>query len=108
MPHMNGFHLVVAEATQLKPLEGGISLLTATVVFGCMRPLGLRLRSPLPAFGIGLIFSAMIVFSYGLFQHSPQVYIWTVQFGSVAICAQLLSWVAAISWSERARRIVSA
>jgi hypothetical protein len=107
MPHMNTAHLIAAELTQLKRLEGGISLLTAMVVFVCMRPLGLRLRGPLPAFGLGLIFSAMIVFSYGLFRHSPQYYFWTVIFGSVAFCAQLISWVAAISWSEPARQIVS-
>ena len=106
MPHMNGWHLVAAEAIQLKQLEGGISLLTTMVVFVCIRPLGLRLRSPLPAFGLGLIFSAMIVFSYS-FRNTPQHYFWIVIFGSAAICAQLISWVAAISWSEPARQIVS-
>jgi hypothetical protein len=107
MPHMNAMHLMVAEATQLKRLEGGISLLTAMVVFVCIRPLGLQLRSPLPAFGLGLIFSAMIIFSSGFGRTDPQRYIWIMIFGSVAICAQLISWVAAISWSEPARQTVS-
>jgi hypothetical protein len=107
MPHMNGMHLLAAEATQLKLLEGGISLLTAMIVFVCIRPLGLHLRSPLPAFGLGLIFSAMIVFSSPLFRNSPQYYFLIVIFGGVAVCAQLISWVAAISWSEPARQIVS-
>lgn len=108
MPHINGIHLIVAEATQLKRLEGGTSLLTAMIVFVCIRPLGLRLRSPLPAFGLGLIFSAMVVFSYGLFRNSPQYYPRIVMFGSVVVCAQLISWVVAILWSEPARQIVSA
>jgi hypothetical protein len=107
MPHINAARFLVVETTQLRLLEGGISLLTAMVVFVCIRPLGLRLRSPLPAFSLGLIFSAMIVFSYGLFRHSPEHYFWIVIFGGVAICAQLLSWVAAISWSEPARQIAS-
>lgn len=107
MPHMNGVHLMVAEATQLKRLEGGISLLTAMIVFVCIRALGLRLRGPLPAFGLGLIFSAMIVFSYLSGKKMPQHYFWIVIFGGVAICAQLISWVATISWSEPARQIVS-
>jgi hypothetical protein len=107
MQNLNAMQLMVAEATQLKLLEGGISLLTAMIVFVSVRPLGLRLRSPLPAFGLGLIFSAMIVFSHPLFINSPQYYSWIVIFGGVAICAQLISWVAAISWSEPARQIVS-
>jgi hypothetical protein len=104
--HMGAMRLMVAEVTQLKLLEGGISLLTAMIVFVCIRPLRLRLRGPLPAFGLGLIFSAMIVFSSSLFRDSPQHYFWIVIFGGVAICAQLMSWVAAISWSEPARQIV--
>lgn len=108
IPHLNAARLLAVEATQLKLLEGGLSLLTAMVVFVSIRPLGLRLRSPLPAFGLGLIFSAMIVFSYGLFTNAPQYYFWTGIFGSIAICAQLLSWVAAISWSEPARQVVIA
>ena|ERR1700733_5982800 len=107
MPHMNAARLLAVEANQLKLLEGGISLLTAMVVFICMRPLRLRLRGPLPAFGLGLIFSAMIVFSNPLFRNSPQYYFWIVIFGSVAPCAQLICWVAAISWSEPAGQIVS-
>jgi hypothetical protein len=107
MPHKNAALFMVAEATQLKRLEAGISLLTALVVFVYMRRLGLRLRSPLPAFGLGLIFSAVVVFSYQLFTNSPQSYFWVAIIGGVAICAQLLSWVAAISWSEPARQIVS-
>ena len=107
MPHMDSARLIAVEATQLKLLEGGLSLLTAMVVFVCIRPLGLRLRGPLPAFGLGLIFSAMIVFSYQLFTNSPQYYSWIVIIGGVALCAQLMSWVAAISWSEPARQIVS-
>jgi hypothetical protein len=106
-PHRNAARLLAVEATQLKLLEGSLSLLTAMVVFLCTRPLGLRLRGPLPAFGLGLIFSAMIVFSYSLFTNSPQYYFWIVIFGGVALCAQLLSWVAAISWLEPARQIVS-
>jgi hypothetical protein len=104
--HINAMRLIVAEATQLKLLEGGISLLTAMIVFVCIRPLGLRLRGPLPAFGLGLIFSAMIVFSSSLFSNSPQHYFWIAIFGGVAICAQLIFWVAAISWSEPTRQIV--
>ena len=100
MPHMNAARFLVVEATQLKLLEGSLSLLTAMVVFLCIRPLGLRLRGPLPAFGLGLIFSAMIVFSYQLFTNSPEHYSWIVTFGGVAICAQLISWVAAISSSD--------
>ena len=107
-PHVNGLHLMTAEVTQLKLLEGGISLLTAALVLICTRPLGLQLRSPLPAFSVGLIFSAMGVFSSYLFRAiTPQQYQWVVIVGSVAVCAQLLSWVAAIGWSERTRRIVS-
>jgi hypothetical protein len=107
MPHMKVVHLLAAEATQLKLLEGGISLLTAMIVFVCMRPLGLHLRGPLPAFGLGLIFSAMIVFSSPLSRNWAQYYSWIVIFGSVAFCAQLISWVAAILWSEPARQIES-
>jgi len=108
MPHMNAFRLIAVEAIQLRLLEGGVSVLTAMVVFVCIRPLGLRLRSPLPAFGLGLIFSAMIIFSHELLgKNSPQHYFWIVIFGSVALCAQLISWVAGISWSEPARQIVS-
>jgi hypothetical protein len=107
MPHGSAMHLMVAEVTQLKRLEGGVSLLTAMVVFACMRPLGLRFRSPLPAFGLGLIFSAMIVFSTGFGRTDPHLYIWIAIFGSAAVCAQLLSWVAAIVWSEPTRQIVS-
>ena len=68
IPHMSGTRLVAAEATQLKLLEGSLSLLTAMVVFLCIGPPGRRLRGPLPALGLGLIFSAMIVFSYQLLQ----------------------------------------
>jgi hypothetical protein len=108
MPRMNATRLLAVEATQLKLLEGGISLLTAMVVFICMRPLRLRLRGPMLAFALGLIFSAMIVFSNQLFRnYSPQYYFLIVIFGSVAICAQLISWVAAILWSDPARQIVS-
>ena len=99
-PHMKAARLLAVEITQLKLLEGGISLLTAMVVFICIRPLGHRLRGPMPAFGLGLIFSAMIVFSYQLFTNSPEHYSWIVIFGGVAICAQLISWVAAISSSD--------
>ena len=107
-PHMKAARLLAVEITQLKLLEGGISLLTAMVVFICIRPLGHRLRGPMPAFGLGLIFSAMIVFSNSLFRnYSAQYYFWIVIFGSGAICAQLISWVAAISWSEPAGQIVS-
>jgi hypothetical protein len=106
MPHINAMHLIAAEANQLKRLEGGISLLTAMVVFVCIRPLGLRLRSRLPAFGLGLIFSAMEVFSVHLSVIAPRHFVWIVIFGGVAICAQLISWVAAILWSEPARQTV--
>ena len=68
MPHMNAARFLVVEATQLKLLEGSLSLLTAMVVFLCIGPPGRRLRGPLPALGLGLIFSAMIVFSYQLLQ----------------------------------------
>jgi hypothetical protein len=107
MPHRNAMHLIAAEATQLKRLEEGISLLTAMVVFVCIRPLGLRLRSRLPAFGLGLIFSAMEIFSGHLSAIAPRHFVWIVIFGGVAICAQLISWVAAILWSEPARQTVS-
>jgi hypothetical protein len=107
MPHMNAARLLAVEATQLKLLEGSLSLLTAMVVFVCIRPLGLRLRGPMPAFGLGLIFSAMIVFSSPLFRNWAQYYSWIMIFGGIAICAQLIFWVAAISWSEPARQIVS-
>jgi len=107
MPRMNVSRFLVVEATQLKLLEGSLSLLTAMVVFVCIRPLRLRLRSPLPAFGLGLIFSAMIVFSSSLFRNSPQYYFWIAIIGGVAICAQLISWVAAISWSEPAHQVAS-
>jgi hypothetical protein len=105
LPHMSAARLMVVEATQLRLLEGGVSVLTAMVVFVCMRPLGLRLRSRLPAFGLGLIFSAMGIFSSPLFRGIT--YNWIVIFGSVVLCAQLISWVAGISWSEPARQIVS-
>jgi hypothetical protein len=108
MPHMKGFRLMTFEATQLRLLEGGISLFTAMIVFVCIRPLGLRLRSPLPAFSLGLIFSAMGIFSSPLFRGTTaQQYKWIVIFGSVVLCAQLISWVAGISWGEPARQIVS-
>jgi len=107
MPHMSAARFLTVEATQLKLLEGSLSLLTAMVVFVCIRPLGLRPRGPLPAFGFGLIFSAMIVFSSPLFRNWAQYYSSIVIFGGVAICAQLISWVAAISWSESASQIVS-
>jgi hypothetical protein len=108
MPHMNATHLIVAEATQLKQLEGGISLLTAMVVFVCIRPLGLRLRSRLPAFGLGLIFAAMGIFSGHLFREiTARQYNWIVIFGGVAICAQLISWIAAIAWPEPVHQIAS-
>jgi hypothetical protein len=107
MPNMSAARFLAVEATQLKLLEGSLSLLTAMVVFVCIRPLGLRLRGPLPAFGLGLIFSAMIVFSSPLFRNWAQYYSSIVIFGGVAICAQLIAWVAAISWSEPAQQIVS-
>ena len=105
-PHMNAAHLLTAEATQLQQLAGGVSFLTAMAVFVCIRRLGLPLRSSLPAFGLGLIFSAMIVFSGQLYygEFAAPNFIWLQIFGGVAACAQLICWVAAISWSEPAAR----
>jgi hypothetical protein len=106
--HISTPHLIAAGLTQLRLLEAGISLLTAMVVFICIQPLGLGLRSCLPAFGLGLIFSALGIFSDPLFlRPKPQQYNWMMVIGSVAVCAQLISWVTAISWSEPVRPIVA-
>ena len=102
MPHMSTARLLVSEVGQLKLLEVGITLLTAMVVFVCLRPLGVRFRSRLPAFGLGLIFCAM-----GIFLTMTHGAPWIMILGGVAICAQLISWIVAIAWPESAREIVS-
>jgi hypothetical protein len=100
--HMSAVRLLVAEAGQIKLLEVGITFLTAVVIFVSLRPLGLRVRSRLPAFGLGLIFCAM-----GIFLTMTHGAPWIMILGSVAICAQLISWIVAIAWPESARQIVS-
>jgi hypothetical protein len=108
MPHMNAVHLMVAEATQLKLLEGGVSFLTGMVVFVSIRPLRLLLRSRLPAFGLGLIFCAMgIFFDHLSVEFKIALGHWIMILGSGAICAQLISWVAGIVWREPVREVVS-
>jgi hypothetical protein len=112
-PPMTAMRLLIADATQLKLLEGEVAFFTAVTIFACIRPLGLQLRSPLPAFGLGLMFSAMSIFSDQLLSSGllggigVWKFKWFAIFGGVAVCAQLLCWVAAVSWSEPERQIVS-
>jgi hypothetical protein len=107
-PHLKGVRLVIAAATQFQGLVMGVSFLTAVAVFVCIRPFGLQIRSPLPAFGLSLIFCAMGIFSGHLYGRISELqYNWLQIFSGVAVCAVLLCWVAAISWSESARQTVS-
>jgi hypothetical protein len=101
--HMSGARILVAEAVQISLLEGGITFLTAMVIFVSLRPLGLRFRNRLPDFGLGLIFFAAGVFFKMMAGGAP----WTLILGGVVICAQLISWIVAIAWPESARQIVS-
>ncbi len=104
IPPISGARLVMAEGSQLRLLEGGVSFLAALVVFACIRSLGLELRSRLPGFGLGLMFFAMNIFSTRLNAQFDRN--WVMIFVSLAICAQLLSWIAAVSWPEPAREVV--
>lgn len=109
-PHLTAMRLVVADATQLQQLAEQVSLFTAVTVFASIRPLGIELRSPLPAFGLGLVFSAMIFFSDQFMAGAGGA--WTFQrleiFDGAVVCAQLMCWIAAICWLEDGREIVSA
>ena len=78
MPHMNAARFLVVEATQLKLLEGSLSLLTAMVVFLCIGPPGRRLRGPLPALGLGLIFICDDRIFVSAVTNSPEHYSWIV------------------------------
>ena len=109
-PHLTAMRLVVPVATQVQQLADEVSLFTAVTVFASIRPLGIELRSPLPAFGLGLVFSAMILFSDQFMTGAGGA--WTFQrleiFDGAVVCAQLMCWIAAISWLEDGREIVSA
>lgn len=109
-PYLSGMRLVVADAEQLQQLAGEVALFTAVTVFAGIRPLGIELRSPLPAFGLGLGFSAMILFSDQLMTSTRGAggFQRFMIFDGAVVCAQLLCWIAAISWLEDGREIVSA
>jgi hypothetical protein len=107
-PSFSGTRLFVEEIIQLSLLQGLICFCTALVVFAYLRTLGLPLRSRISGFALGILFSAMSVFP----THLPgelqmEHYVWIAIFVCAAVCAQLISWVAAMLWPEPVRVIVA-
>ena len=108
LAHWNGPRLLAGEVGQLQRLEEFVAFFTAVVVFASMRTLGFRLRNRLSGFGLGLIFLVLSVvptFLPGEIQIGHRY--WIASLVGVAICAQLISWTAALSWSEPVRQIVN-
>jgi hypothetical protein len=104
----DGPRLLAAEVIQLQRLEEFVAFFTAVVVFASMRTLGFEPRTRLFGFSLGLVFSVLSVGPTFLadevrMKHPQSIAILV----SVAICAQLVSWIAALSWPEPVRHVVS-
>jgi hypothetical protein len=106
-PHLNS-RLFVDEVTQLQRLVEFAAFFTAVVVFACIRPFGFELRNRLSGFGLGLGFFVLSIvpslLSGEIQMRHPH---WIAILANGAICAQVTSWIAALSWPEPIRHVVS-